>query len=151
MIKVTYNSGQSRINMQRYARALEKEVKAAIVGSAEALREEMITSIQKGVKTGKLYKRGSITHRASAPGQAPASDTGTLANRSIDVRYERGGRSAFVGVNKGGGLEYAMHLEFGTVNMAPRPFVKPASKKLAKPIRKALADAVRKAGKRAEV
>jgi hypothetical protein len=33
-----------------------------------------------GVKSGRRYKRGRRYHQASAPGEAPATDTGTLVN-----------------------------------------------------------------------
>lgn len=67
--------------------------------------------------TGLLY--GS--HRASAPGQPPASDTGTLL-RSIDItRVNKTpiGLSIRVVAN----TEYAAGLELGTEKMAERPYM----------------------------
>lgn len=68
-------------------------------------------------KSGRMYG----AHRASAPGEAPAMDTGALAS-SIQVAPERG--STYVVFTN---QEYAAHLEFGTVKMAPRPFFGPAA------------------------
>jgi HK97 gp10 family phage protein len=67
-----------------------------------------------------VYLRGSVSHRASAAGEAPATDTGTLASsisyRQIDaITAEVESR-----------LPYATFLEFGTVNMDARPSWTPA-------------------------
>ncbi|MCD9186713.1 MAG: hypothetical protein LUM44_09780 [Pyrinomonadaceae bacterium] len=62
----------------------------AVQESAAELEAEIKQKILTGTKTGKLYRKGSIKrrgrivgskiHRASAPGEAPANDTGGLAN-----------------------------------------------------------------------
>lgn len=63
-------------------------------------------------KSGHIY--GS--HQASAPGEAPAIDTGVLVN---SIQTEIDGLTAVVGTNQ----EYAPVLEFGGAKMAPRPFL----------------------------
>lgn len=73
------------------------------------------------VKTGEIYARNGVDHQASAPGEMPAMDTGALAN-SIQVEKE-GATGAVVYTN----MEYAAHLEYGTVHMAARPFFTPAA------------------------
>lgn len=72
-------------------------------------------------KTGRTSPRpGGITHRASAPGEAPAVDTGRLFNSIFfEMVSPTKGR---VTVN----APYAAYLEDGTVHMAVRPFVRPA-------------------------
>jgi HK97 gp10 family phage protein len=63
-------------------------------------------------------------HQASAPGEAPATDTGTLVS-SIESKVEVGWldiASAVVWTEK----PYAKWLEFGTTRMEPRPFFTPA-------------------------
>lgn len=65
----------------------------------------------------------SLTHRASAPGQAPASDTGTLTG---SIYVERRGEYA---VTVGSRLAYAAYLEFGTRKIAKRPAWIPAIEK----------------------
>jgi HK97 gp10 family phage protein len=68
-----------------------------------------------------------LTNRASAPGEPPAPDTGTL-QRSITHDFD--GQKIRVGTN----VEYAEPLEFGTTNagrshnvvILPRPFMRPA-------------------------
>lgn len=73
--------------------------------------------IQTGPKTGKFY--GS--HQASAPGEAPASDTGRLVS---SIRWEFSGSGLSIRVTAG--AQYAAYLEFGTSIMAARPFLRRA-------------------------
>lgn len=64
---------------------------------------------------GRLY--GS--HRASAPGDPPAADTGRL-RREIDTAAQPGHRRITIKA------PYAYDLEFGARTVAPRPFARPA-------------------------
>lgn len=87
-------------------------------------------SLQAGGKTGRIYvkRNPDRTHRASAPGEAPATDTGSLVS-SINVDTKS--PAAVKRVNKaraaaGSHLIYAEYLETGTANIAARPFMKPA-------------------------
>jgi hypothetical protein len=86
-------------------------------------------------KDGKLHMvhRGAArvnidpTNRASAPGQPPAPDNSVLRN-SIDYELTSETTSR-VGTN----VVYAEPLEFGTLRIAPRPFMRP-SKVIAAPL-----------------
>lgn len=102
----------------------DREIALAVTDLASDLREEVTMSIARGAKTGRVYRRGGVVHRASAPGQSPASDTGTLVN-SIYVEPDGPAR-----VVVGSRLAYAAYLEFGTQNIAPRPAWVPAVEKL---------------------
>lgn len=109
--------------LQARFRALPEEVQ---IGAKEAvwiiillIRNRAIAKIKGGSKSGRIYRRGQIVHQASAPGQSPATDTGTLV-RSAKTEVEEApeeitGTASFL-------ANYAKHLEFGTRNMAPRPF-----------------------------
>lgn len=101
------------------AAALPGAVMDAVMESAHDV-EGVIKASMAEPKTGELY--GS--HRASAPGEAPAMDTGTLA-ASIQVD-PTGATSAAVSTNQ----DYAVHLEYGTVNMAARPAWVPAAEEV---------------------
>lgn len=81
-----------------------------------------------GGKSGRVYLRKGRSHQASAPGQAPAIDTGNLVN-SIQAK-RTGMGSAEVSAN----AEYAAALEFGSIkrNLAMRPFFKPAAERAMK-------------------
>jgi len=76
--------------------------------------------IQSGPKTGKVYKHGNVLHQASAPGEAPASDTGALASNS---KAERESLAHWLVIFF---QKYAPDLEFGTPNILPRFFLRPA-------------------------
>jgi len=120
--------------LEKVKEDLENNMQEILLGGGQLIRGEAIRSIQSGAKSGKTYKRynPTRTHKASAPGEAPASDTGTLASSiSIDVDVER---NAVVGkiiayADDGSGDNYAKHLEFGTQNMSARPFMQPALRK----------------------
>jgi len=71
-------------------------------------------------KHGHQYKRGSRAHTASAPGEAPAVDTGFLIN-SIRTTI-KSDTEAVIEIP----AEYAEGLEFGTSRVEARPFVRPA-------------------------
>lgn len=71
--------------------------------------------VAQGPATGRVYTRGAVSHTASAPGEAPASDTGVLLG---SIYHENTGPlSAVVGSR----IAYASYLEFGTRKIAPRP------------------------------
>ena len=82
--------------------------------------------------------RGGKQHTASARGEPPASDTGTLAS-SITNRVKRTSKDIIGEVSAyaddGSGGNYAIHLEFGTSKMHARPFMVPALNKSARRIK----------------
>ncbi len=109
----------------RYAAALEPAARRIV--NTTILRIEARTKLSlSGPRHGRLYRKygyvGTIMHRASAPGEAPATDTGNLAN-SIRARMI-GSTEGEVGVH----AEYGLVLEMGGVHMAPRPYLGPAVK-----------------------
>jgi hypothetical protein len=99
----------------------ERNVSRAIEATALGINRDVKDAIQRGDKTGRVYQRGNITHRASAPGEAPATDTGTLVS---SIYYEpQSGLLSMIGSR----LAYAYYLEFGTMRIAPRPSWMPAT------------------------
>ena len=95
--------------------------RAGMVVRQTAIRAvEHMKMAMRAPKHGRVYVRGGAIHRASAPGEAPAVDTGNLWN-SIQIDFPDELR-AEVGV----GAPYAPFLEYGTSKMAPRPFFWPA-------------------------
>jgi hypothetical protein len=91
------------------------------------LIEQRVRLSMKLSKTGRPYIRpGGDVHVASAPGEAPAVDTGALIS-SIQTQFGMGGLEAEVGVFGGLG-KYPYYLEHGTPagRMAARPYMKPA-------------------------
>lgn len=102
---------------------LDKELSKALFSIAKKIESDAKLSIQNGRKTGRMYKRRTIMHRASAPGEAPASDTGRLVN-SINGKL-KGRLTAVIEAT----AAYARHLEYGTRKMAARPYMRPAWEK----------------------
>ena len=91
-----------------FAPKVEHEVRGGLFAIVKKIETDAKRSIQAGGKSGRLYKRRTITHQASAPGQAPASDTGRLVN-SINGRLLQGLPAEIRASTK-----YARFLEFGT-------------------------------------
>lgn len=72
---------------------------------------------------GRTYRRGGVTHRASAPGDPPATDLGRLAAATThELGRDARGLVAYVGSN----YRVQLYLELGTRRMAPRPHLRPA-------------------------
>ncbi len=76
-------------------------------------------NIQKGGRTGRTYRRRSISHQASAPYEWPKSDTGRLVS---SIRSDSIG---FLTAAVGSDLIYSEYLENGTPGgrMQPRPWL----------------------------
>ena len=123
---------------------LEKPFREVIAGGAQLIRGEAIKSIQSGPKSGRIYEKYNPrrTHRASAPGQAPASDTGNLV-RNIVVKQENPDL-----VKGESNANYSSFLEFGTSKMLARPFLFPATERSRKKIAQAVFNRVVKEIKR---
>lgn len=100
--------------------------------------ETEVKTEMRGPKAGRLYRRGSGTHQASAPGQAPAVDFGQLIN-SIQVQHVTDLTST-VGTN----VEYAMPLEFGSARAAARPVWVPVIERMRRPFIEALTAVLRR-------
>lgn len=105
--------------------SINQEIDRLVFRVAHQIRNNAVESIQRGTKSGREYRRGSVTHRASAPGESPATDTGALV-RSIRVDHQPGSGVADVVA----AARYAAFLEFGTRKMAARPFLRPAAEKV---------------------
>lgn len=122
--------------------AVADEINKAVYASAQKVSTEAKKSLLDGNKSGRVYKRRSVSHRASAPGEAPASDTGRLVN---SINSYAVGNGEAISVAGRGTVKYATLLEFGTSKIAPRPFMFPALEKSRAWIAERLNQAVRKA------
>lgn len=100
---------------------IDAAVMTGIIRAAERVKQRVVTSILTGPKTGRVYTRRGVQHQASAPGEAPASDTGNLAQR-IHTDYDREALTAKIVSS----ADYAPHLELGTEKMEPRPHLRTA-------------------------
>ena len=120
--------------LRRLEKNMEQPFREVVMGGAQLIRGEAIKSIQTGAKSGRIYEKYNPrrTHRASAPGQAPASDTGNLV-RNIAVKMESRDQVAVVS-----SAPYSQYLEFGTSKMLPRPFLFLATQRSKKKIAMAI-------------
>jgi hypothetical protein len=109
------NLDQVQAALRAYGARAEAEISKAVQAQAIDIRSDIQRRIQRGPKTGAVYQRRSVTHQASAPGEAPATDTGTLVS-SITYR-----KTSALSAEIESRLGYATMLEFGTQRMAPRP------------------------------
>lgn len=106
----------------------------AVVRGTESVKTRMVERITQPPKTGRIYKRNTVEHQASAPGESPASDRGRLV-QSITTSFD----AATVTGNVNVATEYAQALEFGTPRVAPRPYARVSLAERADEIRADLA------------
>lgn len=117
---------------RRVFRGLENTVLELLEKAALEAETEMKTSITEGGKSGITYTRNNKEHTASAPGQAPANDTGKLASGIIYNRVSDDTHEIKITT------EYALALEVGTSRMAARPFIMPAIAKVKRRLKRRL-------------
>lgn len=103
---------------------MKPDLQEVIKGGAQLIRSEAVKSIQTGPKSGKTYElyNPRRTHIASAPGEAPASDTGNLVNQ---IRVNLKSQDIVTVESR---ASYSKFLEYGTSKMQARPFLFPAYK-----------------------
>ena len=116
--------------MDKLEKDMEIPFQQIVKGGGQLIRGEAIKSIQTGAKSGVMYQKYNPRreHRASAPGQAPASDTGNLVSKIIVKQKTRNITNVESNAN------YSAFLEYGTSKMEARPFMLPAFEKSKKPI-----------------
>ena len=103
---------------------MKEAVSDGLFLTANDVRTTAIKSIQESSPGNTVTRSrqggGTYTHIAADEGYAPNTDTGALGgsirvnkNNDLDFDIEAG-------------INYALYLEMGTVNMRPRPFMQPA-------------------------
>jgi len=129
-------------NMESFQKKLDKylnqnpskNAKKAVGRGVMLVKGTAQESITAGGKSGIEYQKYNPRriHRASKEGEAPASDTGFLvANISMNVKTETDGSVVGQIISS---APYSKFLEFGTVEIQPRPFMQPALEKNKKKI-----------------
>jgi hypothetical protein len=112
---VGLKSGFNEILERRLETNLRKVVNRNIRRAGLIVEGEAKQSIQRGTKSGKLYKRRSVVHQASAPGEAPASDTGFLASNISTKGPSKQLQNIEIDIISK--APYSKFLEFGTRNI----------------------------------
>lgn len=130
-------------NLARVSSRFESEATALVNRTAQNIRNTAVRSIQKPSGIGTYYKKYNPDrmHIASAPGHPPNTDTGRLSGSIRAVMS--GTPTAYVDAL----ADYAVHLEFGTRNMAARPFMTPAVEAERDKYRKGVNDLTAKAAR----
>ena len=118
-------------NLKAFNKKLEKRLQDNKVIEYVTRATNMVeNTAQESIKnrgTGRTYKRGDITHTASAAGQPPATDTGFLGqNITMNVDVKSNGTVVGQIISA---APYSKALEFGTTNMDARPYMQPALEK----------------------
>lgn len=125
--------------LRLYGDKAERNISRVVDATALSINRDAKDLMDRGTKTGRLYRRRNVDHRASAPGQAPATDTGFLLS---SIYYER---NTPLSATVGSRLAYAYYLEFGTVRIEPRRAWLPATEKNREKFTRLLAEGIRKA------
>lgn len=109
----------SRFNAGPLVERIRRGAMQGIFAGIGIVEARAVFLIMNPPKTGRLYRRRGVVHQASAPGEAPANDTGRLVNsRSIQLFPDR------LAARLNFGTKYAGMLEYGTPKMEPRPFAR---------------------------
>ena len=120
---------ENKLNKQ--GSQINKNVVRTVNLIANAIRNDAVTSISQNARKGKTVTRYNPTRtiKISEVGDAPAGDTGFLANQ-IYLKIDVNGLGGSVISN----ADYSQFLEFGTIKMGARPFMQPALEKNKKKI-----------------
>ena len=127
-----------KLDLSRFTDKMSDDVAEVVQETAAGIEAGVKLRMQQGPHTGRTYKRRTVAHRASAPGEAPAPDTGALMD---SIYHQRTGKYSGVA---GSRMAYSAHLEFGTFKMAPRPAWRPELKDASKDFNTALDAVLRK-------
>ena len=92
-----------------------------IVDGVRAVTLDGVGLVQNQMRQSPATGRTYGNHRASAPGEAPAPDTGRLVGAIVagPVTQDKGDVVGSIRAN----TEYAAALQLGTEKMAPRPYL----------------------------
>jgi hypothetical protein len=134
------NMQEVQAALRKYGQRAREAIGQAVQATALDVTRDITSRINRGPKTGAVYsdifrmingrpvpvgpRSGnnlSATHQASAPGEAPATDTGVLVK---SIAYKR---INDLTAEITSGVQYATYLEFGTRMIAARPSWVPAA------------------------
>jgi len=149
--------GMAELNraLKKFGGVAEKEVMKALEATGIEARGEITKGYNRGPASGSVYKilgPPKRTHQASAPGEAPQTDTGNLAShtvyqidrsKALSVEVENRAKTA------DGRWFYGALLEFGTRRIKARPLWGPVRDRLEPKMWKRVRDAVARATRKA--
>ena len=128
--KITVNTKTNRVivDLGNHSRVHRQVIRDGFYDLGKITQKEMRRLIKTGPKTGLIYRRRNRpNHQASAPGEAPANDSGDMAKSAdYSVRDDQ--------MEIGYKVSYAKIMEFGArvikgdkvIIIKPRPSLRPA-------------------------
>jgi phage gpG-like protein len=126
-------SGHHELTRQLYSiiEAADASLAEVLNFAAQSTAQRAKTAIRTGTRTGHVYEVDGRTHQASAPGEAPANLSGTLANSITHTRITgrpESGAEAGTNLHYGPALEFGGYTDFDGVRVwiEPRPYLMPA-------------------------
>lgn len=115
-----------RLLSNRMTGEIQAQLRSAQSDIVRQTAMEILTEVRRSMnepKHGRIYIYGGYVHQASAPGEAPATDTGGLwASYQVYIEETSDGTIGIVGSDN----PNAANLEYGTSKIAPRPALVPA-------------------------
>ena len=137
------------VSLKNKLKMMEKELlivaQQSLARDLAAMDTDAKKMIQGGSRSGKTYKRKSITHQASAPGELPKTDRGELvAGFFFDIKKTAG--KVFGKLSNR--AKHAEHLEFKLAQDGGRPFMRPIFQKWAPRVQRNVSKAVKEELKR---
>lgn len=145
-------------NAEDVMRKIRAATMKGVIKGTEIVSEDGSRRILEGPKSGRVYVRRGVSHTASAPGEAPASDTGRLAqsrktffdhdNLLGKARWSTEyARALELGstyqIDLDAGALRPDQLELGTQTIEPRPFARPSLYENRSRIEEAIAHEIR--------
>lgn len=111
---------------KNFSKSIERAMEQANGMAANEIRNEAVQLLAEN-GDGPIQIRYNPKRKVhvSQPGNPPNSDTGRLMQ---SVKYEKDGQAYLVGTN----VRYGAYLEFGTKDIAPRPWLSVAVKRVTK-------------------
>ena len=115
-------------------------IRRGLLDVGPEIEREVVRLIKSPPKTGRLYLRGGRIHQASAPGEAPANESGMLAE---SIGFKVSSPTQLVIGNEASIAPYGRRLELGDDftgrgSIAARPFVKPGALSKAREVEQAV-------------
>ncbi len=127
-IKITIDKDDALRKIQHASDSFRSKVTDAIVQSAYLIRNTVVEGMQRGGRSGRLYRRGKGKfHQASGPGEFPKSDTGYMASHILVNKFDL---MAEVGTT----AKYGEFLEYKDPMHGGRPWLQPSIDKNEKEI-----------------
>jgi len=118
------NSKEVILSMKAAEKQILRQFDAQLFKAGLVIETTAKDRIQGGGRSGEVYTRRSVSHQASASGEYPKTDTGALVR---NIFTERQSAYNYIVGSKGAGAPHGRYLEFGTLNMRPRPWLSRAA------------------------